>query len=88
MQCIMQSYNTTWMGPWTAEGGIARPFQATVDIQLQEYGQNDEVYPYGHEKARSGENQLRPTAKDDSYIQIPANLGGGFTVAPFGRSFS
>jgi hypothetical protein len=72
MQCIMQSYNTTWMGPWAiSEGGVARPFQAMVDIQLQEYGQNNDQYPYGHASAESGDNQLRPVSKSDPYVQIP-----------------
>jgi len=75
MQCVMGSYNTTWMGPWAAyEGGVARPFQASVDIQLQEYGQNNEKYPYGHADALAGDNQLRPKSSSNPFVQIPNAL--------------
>jgi hypothetical protein len=89
MQCVMTSYNTTWMGPWTVEGGEARSYQAMVDVAFQEYGQNLDIgHPFGHDEALSGENQGSATFTDDPFIQIPANIGSGFTVSPFGPSFS
>jgi hypothetical protein len=78
------------MGPWDVkqEGG-ARPFQATVDVQLQEYGQNDDTWghPHDHDDAKLGNNQGHKTGTAEPYLQIPANIGSGFSVSPFGPSF-
>jgi hypothetical protein len=89
MQCVMTSYNTTWMSPWTVEGDEARAFQASVDVAFQEYGQNLDIgHPFGHDEAKSGVNQGNTTATGEPYIQIPANVSTGFVVSAFGPSFS
>jgi hypothetical protein len=86
MQCVMTSYNTSWMSPWTVDGGEARAYQAIVDVAFQEYGQNLDIgHPFGHDEAQAGANQAISTATGDPFIQIPANIGFGFSAGGGGR---
>lgn len=81
MQCVMTSYNTSWNGPWTVKTGEASSFQATVDIQLQEYGQNLSTsgHPFDHDEAIEGRNQGSASlGTGEPFIQIPANIDFGF----------
>lgn len=74
LQCVMTSCSTTWLGPWAVTEETASPFRAMVDIQLQEYGQNEvEGYPFGHDEAMKNLNQLGGDAPEDtgSYVDIP-----------------
>jgi len=88
MQCVMVSCSTSWNAPWAFEGRSAQPFRATVDIQLQEYGQNGQRgYPFGHDEALSGANQnlgagVQYGAGGDVSIPI-ANFYNTPTLEPF-----
>lgn len=76
MQVIMTSYNTSWMNPWRAEDNRAYAMRAQVDIQLQEYGANqDEAgHPHDHEDAKSGANQTFEQGEGTAYVDIPLGV--------------
>lgn len=77
LQCVMTACTTTWLGPWDVSDEKASPFRAMVDIQLQEYGQNDvDDYPFSHDDAMQGINQLGGDAPEDagSYVDIPLGV--------------
>lgn len=75
VQCVMLSCSTNWMGPWAINGPDASPFRATVNIQLQEVGQNDDQwgYPFDHDEAFNSKNQtfLGTATSGSGYVEIP-----------------
>lgn len=74
MQCVMVSVNTTWLGPWSADDQDAYAFRAQVDMQLQEYGMNEDAagHPHGAKEAKEGKNQSSyDRGGGTRYVDIP-----------------
>lgn len=73
LQAVVTSCTTSWTGPWDTRDIDAKPFRASVSIQLQEVGQNDGAWghPFGASEAISSQNQAVWGHIGEAYIEIP-----------------
>jgi hypothetical protein len=76
LQCIMNSVNTTWLGPWSVANQDAYAFRAQVDIQFQEYGMNEDAagHPFDADDAKEGKNQSFERGGGTFYVDIPTGV--------------